>query len=113
MSLYIVLVRHDAEKLKFFSFVASLKNACLVTLEKTLAIYGSRQLGGKKNATSVNLPLIESKIIDKNCEKNFSKNAREPTPSQSWRAGLANKSFSYGCDIGVQVYHSLSLYVTL
>ena len=58
MSLSIVLVRPDAEKLKFFSFAASLNKRVADDVEKqTLTIYGSRQLGGKKNATSVNLPL--------------------------------------------------------
>jgi len=51
-------VRHDAEKLNFFNFAASLKNRVADDVEtKTLTIYGLRQLGGKKNATSVNLPL--------------------------------------------------------
>ena len=57
MSLSIVLVRRDAEKLKFFNIAASLKKRVADDVEKkTLTIYGSRQLGGKKNATSVNLP---------------------------------------------------------
>jgi len=51
-------MRRDAEKLKFFSFAASLKKRVADDVgKKTLTIYGSRQLGGKKNATSVNLPL--------------------------------------------------------
>jgi len=59
MSLSIVLVQRDAEKLKFFSFAASLKKRVADDVEKkTLTIYGARQLGGKKNATSVNLPLV-------------------------------------------------------
>ena len=56
MSLSIFLVWHDAEKLKFFSFVASLKERVASDVgKKKLAIYGSRQLGGKKSVTSVNL----------------------------------------------------------
>ena len=55
MLLLTVLVWHDAEKRKLFSFTASFKNARLVKR----AIYGSRQLGGKKNAVSVKLPLVE------------------------------------------------------
>ena len=31
------------------------RNARLVSMEKTFALYGSRQLGSKKNASSVNL----------------------------------------------------------
>ena len=59
MSLSIVLVRRDAEKLKFFNFAASVKKRVADDVEKkTLTIYGARQLGGKKNATSVNLPLV-------------------------------------------------------
>ena len=51
-------MRHDAEKLKFFSFAASLKKREGGEHEKkTLTIYGLPQLSGKKNATSVNLPL--------------------------------------------------------
>ena len=54
----IVIVRHDAEKLKYFSFAASLKKRAAGDVgKKTLTIYGTRQLGGKENATSVNRPL--------------------------------------------------------
>jgi len=50
MSLSIVLVRLDAEKLKFLKFAASLKKRVADDVEKKrLTIYGSRQLGGKKN----------------------------------------------------------------
>ena len=53
----IVIVRHDAEKLKYFSFAALLKKRMAGGVgKKTLIIYGSRQLGGKENATSVNRP---------------------------------------------------------
>ena len=58
MLLTIVPMRRDAEKLKFFSFAASLKKRLADDVEKkTLTIYSSRQLGGKKNATSVNTTL--------------------------------------------------------
>ena len=61
MLLSIVIVRHDAEKLKYFSFAASLKKRVAGDVgEKTLTIYGSRQLGGKEKATSVNRPLDRS-----------------------------------------------------
>ena len=57
VTIHLVLVRRDAEKLKFFNFAASLKKRVADDVEKkTLTIYGARQLGGKKNATSVNLP---------------------------------------------------------
>ena len=53
MSLSIVLVPYDTENLKFFSFSASLKKRVADEHGKNA---GPRQLGGKKNATSSNLP---------------------------------------------------------
>ena len=53
MSLSIVLVQRDAEKLKFFNFAASLKQRVADDVEKN----AYHILGGKKDATSVNLPL--------------------------------------------------------
>ena len=49
MSLPVVLVQRDVEKLKFFNFAVSLKKWVANDVEKkALTIYSSRQLGGKK-----------------------------------------------------------------
>ena len=54
MIISIVPMRRDAEKLKFFSFAASLqKHEGGEHAKKTFTIYGSRQLSGMKPMKSV------------------------------------------------------------